>query len=422
MAARRLDHRMIVAPRPTSYLVAGLLMLALFACAGDAMEEGRGGERAANGESFRLITELGHEGDPVTFGAIIPGAFVDAETLVVGELMGSRLIRIALQDGGVQRVDILAGEGEGPGEFQQLREIGVWPDGTLWATDRRSGRATLLDERGQVQATATVTDFFFEPPVRPVGATSVLADSSLLVTPDRPQAMWMLTDTLFKQPLIRVGWDGGWVDTLFAPPPAHLGLDFYVADVWDSPFHTSRVLRENPLTSVSPDGRLVGVVHRSHGLSREVGGTIYLLDVHDPGRTVDSLQAPVPAIPASRSEVERRAARLDLGPDGRSPGALADGFIQHFEQNLGDLPQWISPVVQFRIDSEHSVWIGVEEGFRGDLTWYRRRSGEDRWIRAELERPVWRLIDARADWVAGILRDDLRVQTLAVFERANGDH
>jgi hypothetical protein len=31
------------------------------------VEEGRGGERGVNGESFRLITGLGHEGDPVTF-------------------------------------------------------------------------------------------------------------------------------------------------------------------------------------------------------------------------------------------------------------------------------------------------------------------------------------------------------------------
>ncbi|MFW5905112.1 MAG: hypothetical protein ACOCUZ_02735, partial [bacterium] len=365
-------------------------------------------------ESYALVMELGHEGDPITFGAIVPGFFRDEGSLVVAEYLESQIVRISMDGPGVE---VLGGEGDGPGEFHQIRAVGLHSDSLIWAADRVNGRATLMDDRGRTHATATVTDFYFDPPVRPVGATAVLTDGSLLVTPDRPQAMWMLTDTLFHQPLIRVGWGGQSVDTLFDPPPAHLGLDLYIPDVWDSPLHTARVLREDAQVDVSPDGELVGFLHRTHGLDDRTGGTLYLLDVTRPEAGVDSVRIPIPPIPFSREEVEDRVARMDLGVTGRTPSNLADGLIQHFRSNMEALPEWISPLVRFRIDSEHSLWLGVEDVYLGDLTWYRRRRGEEDWARVELERPVWRVIGAWGNQVAGILRDDLKVQTLAVFER-----
>jgi hypothetical protein len=396
--------------------LSGVVVLASLAsgCLEMGSEESSGGQDPFRVESYVLVMELGQEGDPITFGAIVPGFLQDEGSLIVAEYLGSAILRISMDGPGVE---VLGGEGDGPGEFRQIRAVGFRSDSLIWVADRATGRATLIDGRGRTHATSTVTDFYFGPPVRPVGATAVLADGSLLVTPDRPQAMWMLTDTLFQQPLIRVGWDARSVDTLFNPPPAHLGLDLYIPDVWDSPLHTARVLREDAQVDVSPDGGLIGFLHRTHGLDDRTGATLYLVDVTRPEAGVDSVRIPIPPVPFSRDEVEDRVARMGLGVTGRTPSNLADGFIRHFRSNMEALPEWISPLVRLRIDSEHSLWLGVEDVYLGDLTWYRRRRGEQDWSRVDLERPVWRLIDAWGDQVAGILRDDLGVQTLAVFER-----
>lgn len=382
-----------------------VIALAVVAGCGESPEGGYV-DWAGNPERYTLVTEVGTGGDEVSFGAIVPGAFTPTGTLWVGDYFSGEIMELAIGSGSLQR---LGGTGAGPGEFAELHRIGMTQEGSVWVTDRRTGRVTVFHMDGD-RSTFGFLEHFFAAPLKMVGPTALLADGTVVVIPDVVQTPTAFPDTLVAQPVIRVARTGEVVDTLIMPSPAPIGS----LELPNVPgiLRTSRVLNERPLVSVAPDGSRVGVVDRLGGVSSGFIGRLYLADI--PSGGVDTLSIPGRAERGTSQEVLRRVRELELS-DGISREQIAEEIAG---KPLG-VPEWLSTISGFRVASDGTVWIGMSDERHGDQHWMWMHVDEGDWTPVELvtDKRIFRLIDAQGDRVAAILMDDLRVQTLGIFER-----
>lgn len=359
--------------------------------------------------SYRLVHEFGGQEDALYFTTIVDGFLHPDSAIIVADAQERTVSKVHL---GGRSVVQLGGSGDGPGEFRNITAVGTAAAGGVWVTDRRTGRVTLLDyDEERYTATATVHDYFFAPPVAPEGPLALLSDGTLLVVPGRPEVRPLFPDTLVQYHLLRVDLSGSVVDTLLSPPPA--AFDGLLFERPDGGYTlTRKFLNETPRIAVSPTGSQVGFVHRSAGLSDSVIGTLYLVDVdRDPVR-VDTIPIPGRSIPADQAEFLRRAESLGIEGWVGGPSAFAEAAAEQL-----DVPDMISPIFTYRIDSEGAQWLAVEAEVRGEPRWLRKAPGQVEWRPVEFDRPVRLVLDARGQLVAGLLVDELDRQSVGVFER-----
>lgn len=360
-------------------------------------------------EAYRWVLEIGRDEGGLTFGGIVPGAFDEDGSLWVGEFFGGRVLQLDADGSLLGRV---GRSGEGPGEFGELARVGLTPNGaSVWAADGRQGRVTLFHRDSDTIRTAGRVDYYYAPPLTMRGPAAHLADGTFVVLPPATVELpSQFPDTLVSQPAIRVNAEGIVLDTLLAPPPMGIGgLRLSSAAGGGS---TVRVLSENPLYWVSPRGDGIGVVDRLHTLGPGVTGRIHVARWEDSRWLVETLDVPGDPIEGDRAEVRRRVDRLELGD--RDRAAIVDDIV---DKPLG-IPPLLSTVSHLHLMSDRSIWVGIQEEFRGDTRWLRYDPDEGEWAVAYLPADnIFRLIDAWDGRVAAVLMDELRVQTIGIFER-----
>jgi hypothetical protein len=393
--------------RARNLLAAPTLLLTVAGCGDPPDPEASRTQHASI--RYELVAEIGGRESDAVFGAIVPGALTSDDHLWVGEYFGGDLLRIDLATR--ETVERLGGAGAGPGEFYELQRVGLAPDGSVWATDSRSGRVTIFHPSGE-RTTFRLYDFFFAPPMAMAPPLAVLSDGSAVVLPELPERPRAFPDSLVHYPLLRVARSGEVLDTLFVGPPAPIG-GLYLPNV-PGVLSITRFLNETPLVSVSPDGTSVGLLHRLEGVGPGVIGTLFVARIGDEHVAIDTSTIPGTPRAGSVSEALRRLNEHDLPPDFRTDLAIDD--VRN--KPLG-IPDWISTVSHFQIASDGSYWVGVQPHSRSSQEWMRLEPGADRWtlVGVPSEKAIFRLIDAREAWLAVILMDDLRVQSIGLFRR-----
>lgn len=361
---------------------------------------------------FRLVQEFGGHEDELYFTAIVDGFFHADSAIVIADAQERTVTTIQLEE---RRFVQLGGPGEGPGEFRNITAVGKLGGAGFWVTDRRTGRVTIFDRTADPSiSTATVHGYFFAPPVAPEGPYALLSDGSALVTPSRPEVRPSFPDTLVHYHLVRVDLSGSVVDTILSPPPA--AFDGLLLERPDGGYTLTRTfMNETPRIAVSPTGSKLGFLHRTAGLDDSVIGTLYVVQFDRGMVHVDTLRIPGKPIPGGRAELVRRAEGLGVTGWGAGPGAFAETVADRL-----DIPERISPIFTYRLDSEGGHWIAIEEDFQSEVRWLRRPPGHAEWRDIEFDRPVRLVLDAWGDLVTGVLVDSLDTQTVGVFVRDDG--
>lgn len=391
-----------------------VLSAAILMVSGCISPDDAGGTHAAVGSPvpFRLVQEFGGHEDELYFSTIVDGFLLADSAIVIADAQERTVTKIQL---GEHRFVKLGGPGQGPGEFRNITAIGKVGEADLWVTDRRTGRVTIFDRGAEPPVTtATVHDYFFAPPIAPEGPLALLSDGTALVTPSRPEVRPLFPDTLVQYHLVRVDLSGSVVDTILSPPPA--AFDGLLLERPDGGYTlTRRFLNETPKIAVSSTGSEIGFLHRTAGLNDSMIGTLYVVRLNRGMVDVDTLRIPGKPIPGGRAEFLRRAEGLGVTGWGAGPRAFAETVVDR----LG-IPERISPIFTYRLDSEGGHWIAVEEEFQGEVRWLRRPPGQTEWRGVEFDRPVRLVLDAWGDLLIGVLVDSLDTQTVGVFVRDDG--
>ncbi len=363
-----------------------------------------------------LESEIGSREGPVQFGGISQGGgFLADSILVVGDWR-TRMVRVFHLGTGSSAV--IAGPGQGPGEFENLTRVGVRPPEEVWVADVEFGRLSLFEGAGpewRTVLTWQLRDYHFAPPVGPAGPAALLPDGTVLVHPLRVERPEPGTWRARNQPLLRITGEGQVVDTLLAPPPAHFP-GIVVRRGSEAFSMVPNQQAEHPLVAVSPSGDRVAFLHRTAGVDETTMGWVHQLSWN--GSSFDRTEVALrgPSLPGNRQEL---VARVEgILPEGVDWPGGRDAFVTAVMDEMQVL-QWISPVVALSLDGPGGAWMALggtrPEGTEGDRTWWTGSLGDGEWSEARFDRPVWRVIDRSGDRVAAVLRDSLGVETVGLF-------
>lgn len=286
---------------------------------------------------------------------------------------------------------------------------GLLPTGEAWVAVPGDGAVHLLDGDGTGgRVFRPEVPGFTEPP-GPASPEAMLADGSLLVRPLRLHAPrpgeWLPR----PHPVLRVDREGRLVDTLLAPPPAHLP-ELHLLIPGQGVVALESLLDEDPLLAIHPRGEAVALLHRTQGLGESVQGWIHVAIPGPEGVERTAFPVPGPALPGGRGEVERRARRYASDRGYSRPGEVAP-FVEAVLEAVG-APPWISPVRSYALDSEGRHWVGAGES----LEWRRGTPDGSIWVPIPFGRPVRRIIDARGDLVVAEVLGAEGRWVVAVFE------
>lgn len=360
--------------------------------------------------------ELGRESDPVQFGGISQGGgFLADSILVVGDWR-TRTVRVF--DLGTGASAVIAGPGQGPGEFENLTRVGVRSPSEVWVADVEFGRLSLFEGGGpewRTVLTWQLRDYHLAPPVGPAGPAALLPDGTVLVHPLRVERPEPGTWRARNQPLLRLNGDGQVVDTLLAPPPAHFP-GIVVRRGSEAFSMVPNLQAEHPLIAVSPSGDRVVFLHRTAGVDEATMGWVHQVAWN--GSSFDRTEVALhgPSLPGNRQEL---IARVEgILPEGVEWPGGRDAFVTAVMDEM-QLLEWISPVVSLSLDGAGAAWLGLggngQEGAGSERTWWTGFLADGEWFEARFDRPVWRVIDRRGDRVAAVLRDSLGVETVGLF-------
>jgi hypothetical protein len=397
--------------RATRSIASALVGLAgvLGGC-GDAEDAPAGRAEAGPAIEYRLVYEVGRDEGGLTFGAVGPGAFDDAGAFWTYDFMRAEILHLDVNG---DLLDRKGRGGRGPGEFSELRRVGLTPDGMeVWAADHRLGRVTFFDLDSDGIRTVGQPEYYYAPPLTMQGPLVPLPDGAFAVLPpETVELPFQFPDTLVSQPIIRVDADGVVLDTLLAPPPLAIGgLRLHHVEGIGS---TVRVMGEEPLFWASPRGMQVGAIDRLHGLEPGVLGTVHRARWLEGTWSRDTLVVPGNPVAGTREEVRQRLDNLGL-----SEGTDRDAIVREVEGKPLGIPPFLSTISNFHLMSDGTIWIGIQDVFRGPTRWIRRTEDGTDWVPVEFPASnIFRLLDASGQRVAAVLMDEFRVQSLAVFER-----
>lgn len=252
--------------------------------------------------------------------------------------------------------------GDGPGEFRQLSQIGIFTD-TLYASDRTAGRVTFLALDGQLLGTLPLIphglgeDWVPLAPMRLGPGGVALALPGFLGTQRDPDA-----DYLFL--FLHVDRSGAIVDTaaLVARPP---GTWIRVRSPF-GPIMLNQPFAGGPLPTISPDGLRVAVA----GAGKTTGGNGATFRVSVLGSIRDTIWSnsyayePTPIAP---SMVDSTVSAMAGGLNREAFPDLAEAEGQ-IRQGLS-VPDHLPPVSGAVFSDDGSLWLRREDVPGRDQPW-----------------------------------------------------
>jgi hypothetical protein len=381
------------AARTRATAIAGLTLLVLAGCSGDAgsgesgvivdtLSSGAVAVRSpalglwAEGEGWRLTEEL-RIGTATEGG---PEAFADVRGLAVDE--AGRIWVLDVQDAEIRVFDrsgnfvrTVGGQGEGPGEFTYPNGLVRGPDGNMYVFDPRVGRISVFDTAGR----------YLEGQRRVSGGWGFLwrggfADDGTLF------------DYRVQVGVVELGPDMSVRDTI-DPPASTQGTDLYFSG--PTPQGGRRVMSVpylgQPTWEVGPDGDIWTTPTRP-----------YRFDVVSPqeGDTVRIVERVYTPVPVSSSERDRAEARLD------------SLFAPDADLDLSRIPETKPALEEFFFDPDGNLWArpympGDSTGRALDVF-----DSEGRFL-GRVELPVklrrWPEPVVRDGWLWGVTLDELEV-------------
>lgn len=315
-------------------------------------------------DSVPLLDLGGGNGGPaIEFDGVADALRFPDGSVVVAEF-GSREIRRFGPDG--QVLWVMGREGEGPGEFSRIRNLSRFRGDSLLVFDFWIGRATVLDERGQLGRTFRLGVTGRSDRVYPVNDSTLLAVLFSLQALERGAGLVRM-----PEPMVRVRPDGAVVDTIAVLAG---GESFMV-----------------------PEGEVRPLFGRRGSQVAVAGGAIYFgtadrmeFSIHaEDGRLLRLVRAPGFDLSLSSSQIEaERATRLT---------ASSPPWLRSVVAAL-PAPPTRPAYALLLADRTGAVWL---EPFRGT---------------SETGIPIqWQVFDATGEWLGGVtLPDRFRVREFGV--------
>ena len=310
--------------------------------------------------------------------------------------------RIYIADGQANEIRVFASDGkplarfgrrgEGPGEFRAVDGVAVFPDGRIAVRDPRSFRLSIFNADGRFVSSFRLVRSFMQ----------VTRGEGLWITRDaRVVDRVAVTATLdvSKPSTVSVmiySADGVVQDTLGlvdVPPGGGIPItqNGMLAASMSIPFAPA------PIVAVDPDGNV------AYG-----DGVQYQIDVIRAGQSTVRRFARGRALDPVTSE-ERDAARAQL--DERARQLVDDGRLGAFE-----FPANKPAYTHLVADATGHWWAGRRSGsdFREQPTSYDLYDPDGRFLGAASVPPI-RILQIGDDFIAGVARDDLDVETVVVL-------
>jgi len=329
------------------------------------------------------LLDLGGGGGPAfEFDVVADAIRLDDGSVVVADFSSRELRRFGA-DGAIQWVS--GREGDGPGEYNRVRNIARYRGDSLLVCDVWMGRATVLDAGGQVGRTFRLGVSGRSDRMYPVN------DSTLLVTLLSMQALEKGAGMVrLPEPLVRVRPDGSVVDTIA------------VLAGWES--------------FMMPQGEVRPLFGRRQAPMAVADGALYLgtadrmeYTVHaEDGRLTRAVRVPGYDLALTARQVEAERARM-----------VTPGTQDWYRDAVASLPAPATrpAFAQLLVDRTGAVWLAP---FRGEsevgvpMPW-QVFDAEGVWLGA-VSLPVgMRVVEIGTDYVLGVRRDSDGVEHVQVL-------
>jgi hypothetical protein len=325
-----------------------------------------------------------------------------------------RVVRVFSPTGSL--INEFGGEGEGPGEFGGVTDVG-WKGDTLWVFDAQLARVSFFSPSG-----AFLDSFGFRaPPYSDMTTTTipgaVLSDGSVLTLAGSTSLM-IAQGVATSTPILRVDRQGRVLGPVAWTDPSKDRVQIRASGnrirrrrmlQFRNPFSDSR------LFAVSPDGASIILLDRSLP-SAGSRGTVEISALDATGRTIWKKTLRVKLLDLNPSEVQRVVedmVRVAMDPTRRLFPSLRDAR-QTISASLSP-PAAHPTVTDLALGRDHTIWLR-REALGGDLVAWTKLSKEGDPIgNVVLPRTAKVLTaDGSALWVADT--DSLGVAQIARFD------
>ena len=300
---------------------------------------------------------IGAAGTPIT---AIPAAIADTE----GRLFVAQPIThdVAVFGPGGQLLYRIGRRGRGPGEFERISTLG-WLADTLWVMDRRQGRTTLFDRRGNVLATLR------HPVQLQVGEgwralpSAYLLGGTVLSIPGVSQAAFSQPDPP-PVPVLLASRQGEVLDTIAWQAVAGRALSLR------APNGTAILSSYQPFSEVAipaadPSGRRVIIVDRASADEARTGYfRVTAIAANGRAEWARVFRYTPTALPRTVSDSIVRQATMEFrdafGSAGAAERALRAGL---------HLPKFVPPVTVAVVGSDGTIWLRREDIGQPRVAW-----------------------------------------------------
>jgi hypothetical protein len=265
-----------------------------------------------------------------------------------GEVYTAERYEVLVFDRDGQPLRRIGRRGAGPGEFEQVRSIGVRGD-TLWVMDQLQARISYFGADGRLLSTFRLPPAMDARSARPIRSVSVLADGSVLGLPDLP-AYEPGGPLLQPLPLL-VYRPNGTLDTLAVMKGMPNLIRFTTPA--GSQSAVLRSPRNNDRWAAAPDGSFIVVVS-----AVEVNGRIgaYTVEAIRPsGQRIFRRRFEHAPVPVAAEEQDRTLA--GFANDLVSRGVPSRAAALRQARELLPLPQHRLAVGHVFIDADHRIWL-----------------------------------------------------------------
>lgn len=263
-----------------------------------------------------------------------------------------RTIRVFDQRGVFVRA--IGRPGQGPGEFSQLRDIGIIHD-TLWVADGK-GNFHLFGLGGDYYTSTPLLPTPDDGNYRLVPHT-LLPDGSMLATPNIP-ARAIALDEVSERPFLRLSPDGELIDTVFQL--SYQNMQMSVLENVPNPSGGTYGLQpfgDFPLVQFSAAEQVVVVVDRRVASSRG-DGVFHVSRLTFSGDTLDHWKLPYRPTPIQAAMVDSIVEDWVVGALQRF-GSSFEGrrSLEGRVRQAIFTPEYQPPIEQFVLGADGSVWL-----------------------------------------------------------------
>jgi hypothetical protein len=288
--------------------------------------------------------------------------------------------------------------GEGPGEFQDVDELGWWAAGrdTLWVWDSRLRRVQLFGADGTFVRSIPITNPPYEEVQRPT-VHAMLPDGTALGTSSYPSHL-VADGTIRSLAVLRFAVAGGDPELVAetAPGNGQLSLAFGSAQGF-----SGQPYADNALVALSGDAGRIVVVDR-HAATGPEEAAFRVSALSPAGDTLWSRAHPYRPLPIPSAEIDSvRSAIAEPFAQLASRFGVGPGDVEREVELKLYGPDFRPPVTEARVWSDGSIWL-EEARVPGDSIgpWLVLEPGGEPVARVELSaRYELHLVEGDRAWV-----------------------